>query len=130
MMVNPAVAKASQKPVCWLALSGCNLAGARALLSGSTRTSPLNSRRMLIAVRLEEHYMFLLELRLQARPSKAQTLRHDAVVGHLDALPKRTPIEVGRDHHAEPQGRCNGIASNSSLLYIDKEPTLCFDQNS
>jgi hypothetical protein len=71
---------------------------------------------MLIAVRREEHYMFLLELIVQERPSKAQTLRHDAVVSHLDALQKRTPIEVGRDHpievgrdnHAEAQGRCNG----------------------
>jgi hypothetical protein len=43
---------------------------------------------------------------------------------------KDNHIEVGRGNHIEAQGRCNWNASNSSLRYIDRELTLCFDQNS
>jgi hypothetical protein len=38
-------------------------------------------------------------------------------------------IEVRWDNHIEAQGRCDWNAVNSSLRYIDKELTLCFDQN-
>jgi hypothetical protein len=62
---------------------------------------------------LEVPYMFLLEQRLQARPSKAHTLRRDAVVSHLDALERGPP-----SRYEETTPRVEGSTSGEEVCEV------------